>query len=434
MRINIFSDLQLEHHLNISEARFCYSEGLSFPEVSDEIVIFIFCSTYRFYTRDYQNNIIRLIREYEEKNHVLSINDFDNNVVGLLSDMNSLDFDLGVYAQMPFKKSTLQRLEVKIKGFIRSVIGSGVKCVFVDLDNTLIPGVWEEDKDFVRANLFRPEYRSFVLLHSFLKRWQSWGVQIIVVSKNDRESIVEALDFCDPAWNRWVTGINHGWSSKGKRILDIVKRLNIGQDSCIFIDDNPVEIKSVRDHLPLISVFKFTGSFEALYAELESNGYIQLMRSSSIQERFIQYKRILSHDNNIDDDSDDLKFSFTTYFNEQTHYARILELSGKTNQFNFAKKILKENELLDSEIISWDCRTEFGYLGVVGYSIIRSGVMENFVMSCRALGFNLEAEIFKEIYDKYNPRAIKFIESDRNSVARKFFDLTKEKYGIEEIS
>jgi predicted enzyme involved in methoxymalonyl-ACP biosynthesis len=96
-------------------------------------------------------------------------------------------------------------------------------------------------------------------------------------------------------------------------------------------------------------------------------------------------------------------------------------LSSKTNQFNLNKELLTKNSFQKYSLFTWDCRTKFGYLGIVGYAIISSkSQLVNFVMSCRALGFSLETEVFNKLIKDVTITSVLFNETEKNGVTKTF--------------
>ena len=47
------------------------------------------------------------------------------------------------------------------------------------------------------------------------------------------------------------------WEPKSRNIAELATRLNLGLDSFVFLDDNPVERESVRLELPDVTVAEF---------------------------------------------------------------------------------------------------------------------------------------------------------------------------------
>ena len=434
MKINIFSDLFLEPFLNLKNINFSYNENLIFPKIKDEIIVFIFSDYFRQYKFDNQQKLDKLIKSFKKKNKVLIISDIDSlepNLV-LYSSQDIYDLSIGYHAQMPFNSNGLKFIKNFLNNFKRHLKKGSLKVVFVDLDNTLIPGVWEEDKKNIKKTYFNKKNGDYHLLIKVLKKWHSYGCQIIIVSKNDKESILECLDFIDSDWSNWITHIDSGWSNKNKRITSLIKLMNISNDSCLFIDDNPIEIDSVKKSVKNINCIMFDSSFSNFFKKLDDLSLLIFSKPSQILERFKQYRSVLKTGIDIKESFLNVEYDFNYFKNHKDHFERIIDLSSKTNQFNLNKKPLVKINIKKYDFISWDCKTSFGYLGVVGYAIIdsKNKKIVNFVMSCRALGFNLENEILKLILDSYEINFIEFKKTDRNNVGEIFLNNLEKKYEI----
>ena len=51
-----------------------------------------------------------------------------------------------------------------------------------------------------------------------------------------------------------IAGFVANWDDKAENLRAIARRLNIGLDSLVFVDDNPVERARIRDALPMVAV------------------------------------------------------------------------------------------------------------------------------------------------------------------------------------
>jgi FkbH-like protein len=272
-------------------------------------------------------------------------------------------------------------------------------------------------------------------LLSYIKKQSSYGAQIIIVSKNESTSIQSALSFIDPFWDRWVTSIDAGWNAKHLRIQSLVHKMNININDCVFIDDNPIEIQSVKDELRMRNAIQYNGIFSSLMQELNILGLLNAGKGNFINERKNQYRNLLEDKNQKRDKSLNVDYSYELWHNNKDHYDRVMELSSKTNQFNLNKELLTKDSFRKYSLYTWDCRTKFGYLGVIGYAIISSkSELINFVMSCRALGFSLEQEVFNRLLKNINIRSVLFNKTEKNGVAETFINELERSHELKIIS
>lgn len=433
MEIYVFSDLYLEPHLSREvRAKYYYSESYVFPKVDNSIVVFVFSDLYKNYSREASIEIKGLIDDYHLSNSVLVLSDLLNNAI--LSDISHYDFSFGFYAQMPLSKVGVEKIAMEIKSFIRYKMRGAIKCYFVDLDNTLIPGVWEEDKKSIVEEYQKPSSGSFHSLKMFLKKQASYGAQVIIISKNDHSSIVEALGFIDSSWNQWITHIDSGWDVKHERINQIVTRIGISAEDCLVIDDNPMEIGSIGEYLPLVNRQLFKNNFQHFILDLKSKGLYLFGEASFNEERRSHYKQQLSTASKLNRQNLNIDFKYNLFENNPAHIERVIELSSKTNQFNLNKKALNAPQLENYRVFTWDCETQYGPLGIVGFALVsKANELVNFAMSCRALGFRLEHAVFNDVNLKCNIASIAFKKTDKNKVAQEFLNAISD-IPLEEMS
>ena len=271
-RIVIYSDLLLEPFMHSNGVEYIYSENYASPRLEGCVVIFLFVSDYRLYLKSNLDRMKSMILEVSKNNKVyvfadmapelnLSADDVINCYSGI--SLKGIDYMLGSYAQMPFDSRSLQILKQKVEQIVWSNTEGAVKAIFLDLDNTLIPGVWEEDKDFIRNTYSDSKHVHYHTLLRLVKFLSEKGSQVIVCSKNDLSSVEKALEFIDAEYRNYITHVDAGWSSKAGRLEKILARMNISARNTIFIDDNLVEVESVRSNIPDMDVFHYqpTNSF-----------------------------------------------------------------------------------------------------------------------------------------------------------------------------
>lgn len=118
----------------------------------------------------------------------------------------------------------------------------GVKCVVWDLDHTLWDGILLEDgevplRDGVMEALVGLDER---------------GILQSVASRNDREAALARLEALGIAEYFLHPQIN--WGAKGESVREIARRLNIGLDTFLFVDDQPFEREEVCHACPPVRV------------------------------------------------------------------------------------------------------------------------------------------------------------------------------------
>ena len=122
------------------------------------------------------------------------------------------------------------------------------KVIVLDCDQTLWGGVCGEDGP--QGNLPRRCRRK--ALQEFMRAQHAAGRLLAVCSKNSEEDVREVfaqrLDM--PLRHEHFATWRVNWSPKSENIKSMAKELNLGLDSFIFVDDNPVECAEVEANCP----------------------------------------------------------------------------------------------------------------------------------------------------------------------------------------
>ena len=139
------------------------------------------------------------------------------------------------------------------------------KCVIVDLDGTLWPGVLAETG---APFAFDPAISSpfsyvglYFGLHEALLALKRRGVVLACVSKNDEATVRELWKYDDQhPRDRLLTPDDFvawrvNWTGKVENIASIADELGFALESFLFIDDHPVERDRVRQRLPQVEVW-----------------------------------------------------------------------------------------------------------------------------------------------------------------------------------
>ena len=134
--------------------------------------------------------------------------------------------------------------------------GRGVKCVVVDLDNTLWGGVIGDDGLHGIVLNAHGEGEAFYRLQLFLRELRRRGILLAVCSKNDEKNALLPFESHPEMVLRRedITVFVANWNDKTENIRAIRERLDIGFDSMVFLDDNPFERNLVRELVPGIIV------------------------------------------------------------------------------------------------------------------------------------------------------------------------------------
>lgn len=302
---------------------------------------------------------------------------------------------------------------VMAKNMVRvmvAVLRSPAKCLVVDLDNTLWGGVLGEDGP--EAIKIGGDYPGNVFkdLQAALLGYYHKGFLLAIASKNEEDLVRKTLDAHPEILLRTghFADIQANWQPKPDNLREIAKTLNIGVDSLVFIDDNPVERAQVRAELPEVCVVELP---------TDPIGYLSAVRTTMDLDRprLLQedQKRTLMYRNELQ--RQQLKQTITTLEDflislqmrvqmgrcGPTTIDRTYQLVVKTNQFNLTSRRHSLDQIkffMDSaehEVVWMRLNDRYGDMGLICVGIVSKVNVElweidTFLMSCRVMGRGVE--------------------------------------------
>lgn len=325
---------------------------------------------------------------------------------------NLTDDRLKYLARMTFDKKGLQHLAHFYAGYIRTIKGLIKKCIIVDLDNTLWGGIIGEDG--IEGIILGEDgtgraYRDF---QRELLNLTHKGIILAIASKNNYDDIKELFEkhpFMLLKEKDFVTArIN--WKDKVTNINEIVQELNIGPDTIVFIDDNPVERMLVRKELPAILTPDMPTDpcyLRSWILELSNTLFSKIAITEEDRKRTQIYtaqtkrSRLRKTSNSLDDFYRSLNMKAIIKTNDTTMTPRIAQLTHRTNQFNLTTKRYSEADIKhfmsdpSHRVYSVELIDKFGSNGIIGVLILQKQSQSQwradaFLLSCRVIGRTLE--------------------------------------------
>ena len=118
----------------------------------------------------------------------------------------------------------------------------------MDLDNTIWGGLIGE-KSFNGINIGGHNYigEAYKDFQKSLLALSNNGILLAVASKNDENIAITAFDNPEMILKKEnFAAMEINWKDKASNIIKIATDLNLGLDSIVFIDDNPVEREQVK--------------------------------------------------------------------------------------------------------------------------------------------------------------------------------------------
>jgi FkbH-like protein len=300
--------------------------------------------------------------------------------------------------------------------YIRALKGRSKKCIVLDLDNTLWGGIIGEDGiEGIKLSTTASGVEYVDFQRSLLSLYNR-GVILAVCSKNNYDDAVKVFQE-HPAQvlkEEHFAAMRINWQNKAANIAELAKEINIGLDSMVFFDDNPVERAQVSQAHPEVLVVDLPKN-PRLYREtlekLNVFDVLSLTKEDLVRGEMYAGKRkraeLEQTAGSIDDflRTLDLKVKIQPVTDFDT--PRVVQLIGKTNQFNLTTRrhtdadVRQFREAKDAIVYSMVVTDKFGDEGVVGVAIIKiKGAdwwIDSLLMSCRVIGRSVETALLGKI-------------------------------------
>ena len=311
----------------------------------------------------------------------------------------------------------------------------------LDCDQTLWRGVCGEDGPL--GVVIDPPRRA---LQEFAIAQREAGMLLCLCSKNSEEDVFSVFDgHPDMLLRReHLAGSRINWRPKSENLRSLAEELNVGLDSFILLDDNPLECAEVRARHPevlaltlpqdpaRISFFlEHVWAFDRLAGTAEDAQRANFYRQNTARER------LRGGSLTFGDFIESLALDVRLFRPERGHLARVAQLTRRTNQFNNSSLRRQEQEIEDllgsgrAECVAVEVRDRFGDYGLVGVVIFRiegeALTAESLLLSCRALGRGVEHRMVAWLGEQAVSRGVRWVEipyidTGRNQPARHFLE------------
>ncbi len=341
---------------------------------------------------------------------------------------------------IPFTPEYFDILGTALARRVMAVRMKRFKVIAVDCDQTLWRGVCGEVG--AAGVAFDPWHLE---LQRLLVDQQAAGRLIVLCSKNAPEDVWEVFDARRtemPLRREHVVDAAISWEPKSGKLQALARRLNLGLDSFVFLDDSAVECAELKAHAPAVLTVQWPAdaagarrvldhlwAFDTEAATAEDGRRTELYRAEQAREKarastasFAAFLRGLR-----------LKVRIATARDEETE--RVAQLLQRTNQFNFTGLRMDA-----AELAAWradparSCLTlrvsdRFGDYGLVGAALTRVEGRElavaALVLSCRALGRGVEHRLLRQLGALARRKGcrqvrFRFVRTAKNEPARRF--------------
>ncbi len=342
---------------------------------------------------------------------------------------------------IPYSIKGMNCIENRIKDLLEKQYLIRKKVLVLDLDNTLWGGVIGEDglEGIQLSNsLIGAVYRD---TQNRIKELTEMGVLLTIASKNNETDVLNVLKNHPQMVLREndFVAIYANWKPKSNNIVDMANKLNLGLDSFVFLDDNPVEREEVRLALPQVTVSEFPKDISNLPATIRKIADKYFFASRLTDEdlsKTVQYKqeakrqKALEVADNMEDYLKSLQINILIEEMKESQIERVSQLTQKTNQFNLLTARYTLEQLIEyvnnknNSVFVANVSDKYGDSGLVFVLMIskteKIAQIDNLLMSCRVMGRYIEDVIIDEVENALIREGIEeiranYIATERNS-------------------
>lgn len=344
---------------------------------------------------------------------------------------------------VPFSDAGFARLAAELLRKLHASRVAPRKVLVLDCDNTLWGGVVGEDG--VSGIRLLP---GFEALQRYARKLVDEGVLVALCSKNVDEDVVRAFeeraDF--PLRLEHLVSRRVNWLPKAQNLLELAEELNLGLDSFVFLDDNPVECGQVQAALPQVLTLQVPPAeelaawveqlwiFDRLKVTEEDRGRTEMYRQNAARRQFEDSS------GSIEAFLQGLNLEVDSAAPSPEEFARISQLTQRTNQFNATTIRRSEAEVRQLQqqgacILRQRVKDRFGDYGLVGVLFLQPEESElrvdTFLLSCRVLGRGVEHSMLREAATLALERGLSrlivpFVPTAKNEPMRAFLESVPE--------
>ena len=337
------------------------------------------------------------------------------------------DWRMWFLAQMPF--SPAKKRAEKVPPRVPAV---RKKCIVLDCDDTLWGGTLGEDG--FSALKIGGDFpgNAFAFFQKKCVELAESGIILAICSKNNDADVCEVFEK-HPAMilrREHISAWRVNWNDKAENIRQIAAELNIGLDSLVFVDNEPRERERVTAAFGgIVAAPEFparTYELPEFFEKLVDDFFRTEKLTAEDTTKTQQYRdaaarsEVAAHFSSLEDYIASLEICLRVEAANEFSLPRLAQLTQKTNQFNLTTRRRAEAELRKfladgNAVFSLSASDKIGDLGIVGEAEIsfsenkKYAKLENFLMSCRALGRGIEIAFAQKLLFVLRERGVETV-------------------------
>lgn len=261
--------------------------------------------------------------------------------------------------------------------------------------------VWDLDDTFWKGTLSEGGATAIEANIQLVKDSTDAGIINSICSKNEPEPTIAHLK--ELGIREYFVFVSINWDNKGARLAHMIDSMALRPQNVLFLDDNVHNLQEAKHHLPLLQIAE-PNVIPELIAQVA-----ELPKKDTAHKRLKQYKVLeekVEAAKTFDSNEQFLYSSnirVTMHTDCENQIERLHDLILRSNQLNFTKKRISEEELkaliADKDVQSGyvSVTDNYGDYGIVGFYAIRNGEAEHFVFSCRTMGQMIEQWVYAQL-------------------------------------
>ena len=393
------------------------------------------------------------LSKLSSNNPSIFIYDFQG-FVSKFGEKNIFDYRQFFYGDIQIKFEYIPQLADELIAYVIPIFGLNRKCIVLDLDNTLWGGIIGEDNfSGIKLGSKYPG-NTFVEFQHHLLALHNRGIILAINSKNNFEDAFKVIrehpDMILREKNFACIKIN--WQDKVSNLKEIAKEINIGLDSLVFFDDDPVNCEFVKKALPMVKTInlpKDPSFYSQILMSIPDFNLYQITKEDELRGKMYyeehQRNDLKNQVTSLDEFLNELDIKIKIREANDFTIPRISQLTLKTNQFNLTTNRYQEEQIKEFKenknflVVSAEVQDKFGDNGITGSFIIKKinskiWEIDTFLLSCRVMGRKVEETMMSYIINKAKEECIekiyaKYIPTQKNQPCSNFLnDFGFEKY------
>ncbi len=331
-------------------------------------------------------------------------------------------------ARMRLSPVGLAAMADLIVRYVGAARGYPYKVVALDLDNTLWGGVVGE---VGLQGIELGEEGLGLAFHEFqreLLKMHDAGILLAIASKNNPDDAREVLRD-HPSMllkQEHFAAVRINWQDKATNLRELADELNLGVDSFVFLDDNPVEREWLRRALPAVLVPDLPADpvdRPAFLRQLPVFQRVTLTEADRIRAETyaLQARRaeVRSSASSFEEFLASLAQEVTIEPLQPQSLARAAQMCQRTNQFNLTTRRYTVADLermlhsADTEAYVLAVKDRFGDNGITGLGILKlngdSAEVDSLLLSCRVLGRRVEDVVLRVLAERARERGVRYL-------------------------